>query len=168
MRPSRWQSFNPVWNQLQQLQEEMNHLFDRWGGKGRRWLGLGGYPAVNVWEDGDAVLVEAELPGLDLKGLQMCRAVVLQSATVPWSAFLMHHRLLVRIAALEHLRLEREPGGLKGADEVARLLADSPLLRLGSLLQAPWQYFRGPSVRDCGIGQGMLNALRQRFHHVYS
>jgi HSP20 family protein len=71
MRPSRWQSFNPVWNQLQQLQEEMNHLFDRWGGEGRRFLGLGGYPAVNVWEDGDAVLVEAELPGLDLKDLEI-------------------------------------------------------------------------------------------------
>jgi hypothetical protein len=26
MRSSRWQSFNPVWNQLQQLQEEMNHI----------------------------------------------------------------------------------------------------------------------------------------------
>jgi HSP20 family protein len=71
MRPSRWQSFNPVLNQLQQLQEEMNHLFDRWGGEGRRFLGLGGYPAVNVWEDGDAVLIEAELPGLDLKDLEI-------------------------------------------------------------------------------------------------
>jgi HSP20 family protein len=70
MRP-RWQSLNPVWSQLQNLQEEMNHLFDRWSGEGRRFFGLGGYPAVNVWEDNDAVLVEAELPGLDLKDLEI-------------------------------------------------------------------------------------------------
>jgi hypothetical protein len=28
---SRWQPFNPVWNQLQQLQSEMNRLVERWG-----------------------------------------------------------------------------------------------------------------------------------------
>jgi HSP20 family protein len=71
MRQSRWQSFNPVWNQLGQLQEEMNNLFERWGDQGRRFLGLGGYPPLNVWEDGDAALVEAELPGLDLKDLEI-------------------------------------------------------------------------------------------------
>ena len=29
------------------------------------------FPPVNVWEEGDAVLVEAELPGLDLKDLEI-------------------------------------------------------------------------------------------------
>jgi HSP20 family protein len=72
MRLTRWQTFNPVWNQLQQLQTEMNQLFDRWGTDGGRLLGLGSaYPAVNVWEDADAVHVEAELPGLDLKDLEI-------------------------------------------------------------------------------------------------
>jgi HSP20 family protein len=72
MRPARWQSFNPVWNQLHHLQSEMNQLFDRWGDDGRRLLGLpGGFPAVNVWEDVEAVHVEAELPGLDLKDLEI-------------------------------------------------------------------------------------------------
>ena len=72
MRLSRWQTFNPVWNQLQHLQTEMNQLFDRWGTDGGRLLGLGAaYPAVNVWEDADAVHVEAELPGLDLKDLEI-------------------------------------------------------------------------------------------------
>jgi uncharacterized protein (TIGR02996 family) len=261
-----------------------------------------------------------------LEPLRLCvgawhfRRGFLQSVTLPASTFLLHHGLLFRIAALEYLRLEREPGsGLKGADEVARVLADSPLLlRLGSLtfppgdlsaagaaalaearslcrltilnlggndlgpagakalaaspvlagltfldlgvngigrdgvtalvasphlrrlvslglnsnglgnagastlagsahvsglttlhlayndigqagaralarsphltrltwlsldgnpvgnaaaeelLQAPWQQFRGLSVRNCGIGPGMLDALRERFHHVYS
>jgi HSP20 family protein len=69
MRSSRWQSFSPVWNQLHQFQDEMNRLFDRWnGGPGG---GPAGFPALNVWEDGEQVYVEAELPGLDLKGLEI-------------------------------------------------------------------------------------------------
>jgi HSP20 family protein len=73
MRLSRWQSFNPVWNQLNQLQSEMNQLFDRWGGDGGRFLNnlVGAYPPVNVWEDADAVHVEAELAGLNLNDLEI-------------------------------------------------------------------------------------------------
>jgi HSP20 family protein len=72
MRVSRWQSFHPVWNQLQQLQSEMNQLLSRVGEDGGRMLGLSGtFPPVNVWEDSDAVHVEAELPGLDLKDLEI-------------------------------------------------------------------------------------------------
>jgi len=72
MTTSRWQVANPVWNQLNHLQQEMNRLFSRWGEDGGRWTGLaGGFPAMNVWEDGDQVFVEAELPGLDLKDLEI-------------------------------------------------------------------------------------------------
>jgi HSP20 family protein len=72
MTTSRWQVANPVWNQLSQLQQEMNRLFSRWGDDGGRWTGLaGGFPAMNVWEDADQVFVEAELPGLDLKDLEI-------------------------------------------------------------------------------------------------
>lgn len=70
MRVSRWQSFNPVWNQLQQVQDEMNRLFDRWG-NGNVLSGTAGFPALNVWENGEAVHVEAELPGLDLKDVEI-------------------------------------------------------------------------------------------------
>jgi HSP20 family protein len=70
MRSSRWQSFNPVWNQLQQFQDEMNRLFDRWG-NGSSYAGASGYPALNVWEEGEEVVVEAELPGLNLKDLEI-------------------------------------------------------------------------------------------------
>jgi HSP20 family protein len=70
MRLTRWQPFSPVFNQLQQLQQEMNQLFDRWGGDGpSRWFA--GFPAVNVWEDANLVYLEAELPGLDRKDLEI-------------------------------------------------------------------------------------------------
>jgi HSP20 family protein len=49
----------------------MNRLFDRWGNGGWVDNGAGVFPAVNVWEEGDQVCVEAELPGLDLKNLEI-------------------------------------------------------------------------------------------------
>jgi HSP20 family protein len=67
MRSSRWQPFTPLWGPLQQFQNEMNRLFDRWNDGGRAAT----FPAVNVWEEGDEVQVEAELPGLDLKDLEI-------------------------------------------------------------------------------------------------
>jgi HSP20 family protein len=70
MRPSRWQSFNPVWNQLQQFQNEMNRLFDRWTDDGL-FAGSSSFPTLNVWEDGEHLFVEAELPGLNLKDLEI-------------------------------------------------------------------------------------------------
>jgi HSP20 family protein len=72
MLTSRWQAANPVWNQLNQLQQEMNRLFSRWGEDGGRGVDLaGGFPAMNVWEDANQVFLEAELPGLDLKDLEI-------------------------------------------------------------------------------------------------
>jgi HSP20 family protein len=72
VRQNRWQTLDPVWNQLQTLQNEMNRLFDRWGGDaGHSLFGLRAYPAMNVWEEGDAVRVEAELPGVDFKDLEI-------------------------------------------------------------------------------------------------
>jgi HSP20 family protein len=69
MATSRWQGLHPLWSQLQQFQGEMNRLFDRWGGAGVP--GYAAFPALNVWEEDDHVLVEAELPGLDLKDLDI-------------------------------------------------------------------------------------------------
>jgi HSP20 family protein len=70
MQLTRWQPFNPVWNQLQQFQSELNRLFDRWGDGGES-MGAVTYPPVSVWEDQNSVFVEAELPGLDLKDLEI-------------------------------------------------------------------------------------------------
>jgi HSP20 family protein len=60
-----------MWNQLQQFQSEMNRLFDRWNGGEQQGFGYTAFPALNVWEEGDQVCVEAELPGLDLKDLEI-------------------------------------------------------------------------------------------------
>lgn len=58
---------------LNQLQREMNRLFDGYG------LRLNGgtapraatFPALNVWEDGDALYAEAELPGVKQDDLEV-------------------------------------------------------------------------------------------------
>lgn len=70
MTSSRWQSFTPVWNQLHQFQDEMNRLFDRWG-NGSSFAGSARFPAFNVWEEGEDVYVEAELPGLNMKDVEI-------------------------------------------------------------------------------------------------
>src|SRR5258708_40125870 len=48
----------------------MNRFFDRWSHT-HSWSALGAFPAVNVWEEAERVFVEAELPGLDLKDLEI-------------------------------------------------------------------------------------------------
>ena len=68
MQSTRWQAFSPVWNQLQAFQHEMNRLFDRWSDGSSA---AGGFPALNVWEGGDQVFVEAEVPGLNLQDLEI-------------------------------------------------------------------------------------------------
>jgi HSP20 family protein len=72
-RQTRWQTLDPLWNQLQGFQNDMNRLFDRWNGDGghSNLFGFGGYPPMNVWEEGDEVSIEAELPGQDLKDLEI-------------------------------------------------------------------------------------------------
>jgi HSP20 family protein len=62
-----WQAYQPWWNQLQSLQGELNRLFDRWTGQGVE----AAFPPLNAWEENDQLCVEAELPGLDLKNLEI-------------------------------------------------------------------------------------------------
>jgi len=67
---TRWRPF--AWNQFNQLQNEVNHLFERMNLDRLSWPGLGGtYPPVNVWEEGDNVYAEAELPGMQLDYLEV-------------------------------------------------------------------------------------------------
>lgn len=55
-----------AWDQMQRMQNEMNRLFDRWGGDGSL-----SFPAVNVREEEDALNIEAELPGMNLQDLEI-------------------------------------------------------------------------------------------------
>jgi HSP20 family protein len=66
MRTTQGTWYHPLWNQLQEFQGEMNRLFDHWSSGS-----TGTFPAVNVWEEADQVWVEAELPGQDLKNLEI-------------------------------------------------------------------------------------------------
>jgi HSP20 family protein len=68
---TRWSTFNPVWNHLNQLQGEVNRLFDRWGDGGHSFGGPLDFPLLNLWEEDDAFHLEAELPGLALEDLEI-------------------------------------------------------------------------------------------------
>ena len=69
---SRWSPFGtPVWHQLNDLQGEVNRLLDQWGDRGRHFLGLAAFPALNLWEDEEALFLETELPGLEMSDLEI-------------------------------------------------------------------------------------------------
>jgi HSP20 family protein len=68
MRLPTWPA-NAVWNQLSQFQHEINRLFDRWGGGTPTAAPV--FPPVNVREENDSIVLEAELPGLELKDLEI-------------------------------------------------------------------------------------------------
>jgi HSP20 family protein len=65
---SRRQQFNPMWNPLNQLQSEMNRLFQRWSDGPAEEAA---YPTLNAWEEGDALHLSAELPGLTMSDLEI-------------------------------------------------------------------------------------------------
>ena len=68
---TRFNPLSPGWlNQVQQLQNEMNRVFDRWGDN-RFPAETAPFPAINVWEDEHAFTAQAELPGLDLKDVEI-------------------------------------------------------------------------------------------------
>lgn len=67
---SRFNPFGKAWfSQLEQLQQEMGRAFDRFSTAG--FSGAVAAPALNVWEEGDTLNVEAELPGMDLADLEI-------------------------------------------------------------------------------------------------
>lgn len=69
MTSTRWQ---PAWNDFDKLQRRLNRLFDTWSAGVSPWLNLAAtFPAVNLWEEGDKVHVEAELPGMKREDLEI-------------------------------------------------------------------------------------------------
>ena len=64
---TRWEP----WAEMNWLSREMDRLFSRGGNGNGRVLGVGAFPALNVWEDDDNLYAEAELPGFSLKDLEI-------------------------------------------------------------------------------------------------
>ena len=57
-----------LWGEMDRLQREMNRLFDSYE---RTPSSLAGFPAMNVWMNEDGAVVTAELPGVDVKDLEI-------------------------------------------------------------------------------------------------
>jgi HSP20 family protein len=57
-----------MWDEMNRLQREMNSLFDHYD---RPWSQVAGYPAVNVWMNDESAVITAELPGVDVKDLDI-------------------------------------------------------------------------------------------------
>lgn len=75
---TRWEPFTStlpdVWQEMNRLQREVNRLFrdlgfDLWETSWPRFTAV--YPPLNVWEDENALYVEAELPGMSLDDLEI-------------------------------------------------------------------------------------------------
>lgn len=56
-------SASSSWRELERIQREMNRLFSDYAGSGVRRAA--GFPAMNVWNSPEDVVVTAELPGFD-------------------------------------------------------------------------------------------------------
>lgn len=64
---TRWKPIaNTAWTSLNQLNSEINRLFDNFAETGGQT-----FPALNVWEENETLIVEAELPGLNLSDLEI-------------------------------------------------------------------------------------------------
>lgn len=73
---TRWRPMEEMLTNVGQLQDEMSRLLNRWGFErgdrnGTRMFSPATYPALNLWEDGDNLYIEAELPGFEMKDLEM-------------------------------------------------------------------------------------------------
>lgn len=68
MRPYRG-SRSPM-REMERLRREMNRLFNDWPAL-TTWRRASSFPAINVWTDEDSAVVTAELPGFNLKDLEI-------------------------------------------------------------------------------------------------
>lgn len=67
MLATRWEP----WAEMHRLSREMDRIFGRSGSGMGRLLGVGTFPALNVWEDAEHLYAEAELPGFRLEDLEI-------------------------------------------------------------------------------------------------
>jgi HSP20 family protein len=68
MNTTRWQPFADMQTEMNRLRREMEQMFGRVAGNG---ITAPSHPPLNIWDDGDSLFVEAELPGMDLSDLEI-------------------------------------------------------------------------------------------------
>lgn len=69
---TRWNPFEGSWlRQMHSLHDDMNRLVNRWNDISNFSLDVATFPPLNVWEEHDAFRVEAELPGVTMKDLEI-------------------------------------------------------------------------------------------------
>ena len=65
---ARWGYRTPsVWNEMSRLSREMDRLF----GEARADYGAGVFPPLNLYDDGESLVVRAEVPGIDPKDIEI-------------------------------------------------------------------------------------------------
>jgi len=69
MALNTWNDFSNAFPEMRRLERELNRMFHRFGGQERPVAAE--YPAINAWEKGDSVYVEAELPGFERDELEI-------------------------------------------------------------------------------------------------
>ena len=57
------------WREMDQLQREMNHLFE--GSAGKHTLGSRKYPAINLWANEEGQIIRAEMPGIKVDDINI-------------------------------------------------------------------------------------------------
>ena len=69
---SRYKPFGNVWVEMQRLHDGMNRALNRAGlTRGQAERSDVTFPTLNVWDDGDNLQAEAELPGMELNDLEI-------------------------------------------------------------------------------------------------
>lgn len=71
MNVTRWQPFGTTWAEMNRLRDEMKRVLDRFTTGERSGVAQPAYPAIDMWQDGSHLYVEAELPGMDLQDLEI-------------------------------------------------------------------------------------------------
>jgi HSP20 family protein len=71
MLRTRWQPLGMVWPEMNQLREEMERRLGRFVMNDPTRRADSVYPLLNLWEDGNNLYVEAELPDLEVSDLEI-------------------------------------------------------------------------------------------------
>jgi HSP20 family protein len=71
MLRTRWQPLGMVWPAMNQLREEMERRLGRFVMNDPTRRADSVYPLLNLWEDGNNLYVEAELPDLEVSDLEI-------------------------------------------------------------------------------------------------